>query len=100
MASGSLRDGHEHAADVPTFRLGMIVRADEGHETFVAVRVSGSISDDLVSVILRNVPGCDPEMWDAAIRLPERPLIGPEQAWYNLMDPLEAAKLLDEEDNR
>jgi hypothetical protein len=34
------------------------------------------------------------------VRLPERRLLGPERAWYNLMNPIEAAKLLDEEDNR
>jgi hypothetical protein len=76
LTCGSLRDGHEHAADFPTFRLGIIVRADDGHETYVAVRVTGTIPEDLVSIILRHVPGCDPELWDAVIRLPERPLFG------------------------
>jgi hypothetical protein len=74
------------------------VRADDGHETYVAVRVTGAIPEDLASIILRHVPGCDPELWDAVIRLPECPLLGPEQAWFNLMDPIEAAKLLDEAD--
>ena len=98
LTCGSLRDGHEHAVDFATFRLGIIVRADDGHETYVAVRVTGAIPEDLVSIILRHVPGCDPELWDVVIRLPERPLLGPEQAWFNLMDPTEAAKLLDEAD--
>jgi hypothetical protein len=92
----SLRDCHEHAADFMTFRLGIVVRADEGHETYVAVRITGSVSDDLVSVLLRHVPGCDPQSWDSVTRLPERDLAGPEQAWFNLMEPVEAAKLLDE----
>jgi hypothetical protein len=99
LTARSLRDGHEHAADLPSYRIGIIVRADKGHETYVAVRVTGSVPDDLVSVILRNVPGCDPELWDPVIRLPERRLLGPEQAWYNLMNPIEAAKLLNEEDS-
>lgn len=98
LTAGSLRDGREYTADFPAFRLGVVVRADDGHETYVAVRVTGSISEDLVSVVLRNVPGCDPESWDVVLHLPERPLIGPEQAWYNLMDPIEAAKLLNEDD--
>jgi hypothetical protein len=99
LTARSLSDGHEHAADFPAFRVGIVVRADEGHETYIAVRVTGSIPDSLVSIILRNVPGCDPEFWDLVPRLPERRLLGPEQAWYNLMNPAEAAKLLNEEDN-
>jgi hypothetical protein len=50
------------------------------------------------SVILRNVPGCDPALWDAVVRLPDRTLAGPEQAWFNLMDPIEAAKILEADD--
>jgi hypothetical protein len=98
LTAGSLRDGHEHAVDFTAFRLGIVVRADKGHETYVAVRITGSVSSDLVSIILRNVPGCDAELWDPVIRLPERHLLGPEQAWYNLMNPIEAAKLLDDQD--
>jgi hypothetical protein len=40
--AGSLHDGHEHAADFPGFRLGVIVRAEDGHETYVAIRISGA----------------------------------------------------------
>lgn len=97
LARGSLRDGHEHATDFPGFRLGIVVRADDGHETYVAVRITGSIPHDLTSVILRHVPGCDAELWDTVIRLPERRLLGPEQAWFNIMDPKAAAQLLEEE---
>jgi hypothetical protein len=98
LISRSLRDGREYAADFMNFRLGIVVRADEGHETYVAIRIAGSVRDDLVSVILRNVPGCDPALWDAVMRLPDRTLTGPEQAWFNLMDPIEAAKILDADD--
>src|SRR5262249_29109399 len=38
LVRGSLRDGHEHAVDLSGFRLGLLVRADHGHETYVAVR--------------------------------------------------------------
>ncbi|WP_409475122.1 hypothetical protein [Streptomyces sp. HC307] len=61
LTRGSLHDGHEHAADFPTFRLGILVRADDGHETYAAVRITGSVPDDLAAVILRHVPGCDPK---------------------------------------
>lgn len=97
LTCGSLHDGHEHAADLSGFRLGIVVRADDGHETYVAVKITGSVPDDLVAVILRHVPGCDPELWDTAVRLPERSLYGPEQAWFNIMDPKAAARLLEED---
>jgi hypothetical protein len=35
LLHGSLRDGHEHAADFAGFRLGVIIRAEDGHETYV-----------------------------------------------------------------
>lgn len=97
LARGSLHDGHEHAADLPGFRLGIVVRADDGNETYVAVKITGSVPGDLVAVILRHVPGCDPELWDTAVRLPERSLFGPEQAWFNVMEPKAAAQLLEED---
>lgn len=97
LTCGSLHDGHEHAADLAGFRLGIVVRAGDGHETYVAVKITGSVSGDLIAVILCHVPGCDPELWDTVVRLPERSLFGPEQAWFNIMDPKAAAHLLEAE---
>lgn len=95
LTAGSLRDGHEHAADYPSFRLGLLVRADEGHATYVAVRITGSVPIELTAVILRNVPGCDPQSWWPEASLPARHLMPAEQAWSTLMDPTAAAELLD-----
>ena len=97
LSRGSLRDGHEHAADFPAFRLGILVRADDGHETYAAVRITGSVPDDLIAVILRHVPGCDPSAWYPEYALPSRSLLPAEQAWSTLMDPKAAAELLNEE---
>jgi hypothetical protein len=96
LTAGSLRDGHEHAADYQGFRLGLLVRADEGHATYVAVRITGPIPDDLTAVILRNVPGCDPKSWWPEASLPARHLLPAEQAWSTLMDPQAAAGLLEQ----
>jgi hypothetical protein len=98
LTRGSLCDGHEHAADFPAFRLGILVRADDGHEAYAAVRITGSVPDDLIAVILRHVPGCDLESWYPEYALPSRRLLPAEQAWSTLMDPAAAAKLLDEHD--
>ncbi|MDT3400762.1 hypothetical protein RKE29_29890 [Streptomyces sp. B1866] len=91
----SLRDGREHSTDFDTFALGLQVRADDGYETYVAVRITGSVPPDLAVVILGNVPGCEREGWYPEYALPERELLPAEQAWSNLMDPVEAARLLD-----
>lgn len=97
LTRGSLHDGHEHAADFATFRLGILVRAEDGHETYVAVRITGSVPDDLTAVVLRHVPGCEPTDWYPEYALPSRSLLPAEQAWSTLMDPKAAAELLNEE---
>ncbi|WP_344258887.1 hypothetical protein [Streptomyces sodiiphilus] len=42
LTRATLRDGREHAVDFDTFTVGVQVRADDGHETYVAVRITGS----------------------------------------------------------
>jgi hypothetical protein len=98
LTAGSLRDGREHAADFDGFRIGLLVRADDGHETYAAVRITGSVPGDLIAVILRNVPGCDPKSWWPETALPARPLMPAEQAWSTLMDSKAAAELLEQMD--
>jgi hypothetical protein len=79
------------------FRLGILVRADDGHETYVAVRITGSVPDDLTAIVLRHVPGCEPTDWYPEYALPSRSLLPAEQAWSTLMDPKAAAELLNDE---
>lgn len=95
LVRDSLTDGREYAADLPTFTLGVQVRADNGHETYVAIRITGSVSGNLTKVILDIVPGCDREGWYPEAAMPDRVLNRNEQAWSNIMDPTIAAKLLD-----
>ena len=97
LVRGSLRDSHEHAADFAGFRLGIIVRAEDGHETYVAIRITGSVHKDLIATILNRVPGCAPDAWFPEYALPERELLPAEQAWSNIMDPKAAAQLLEEQ---
>ncbi|HEX3785118.1 MAG TPA: hypothetical protein VHX38_36130 [Pseudonocardiaceae bacterium] len=98
LIRASLRDGYEHTFTFPTFALSIQVRADDGHETYVAVRITGSVRENLVYLVLDLVPGCDRDGWYPEQRLPHRILQGAEQAWSNIMDPIAAAKLLDEVD--
>jgi hypothetical protein len=97
LVHSSLRDGQEHVVDFDTFTLGLQVRADDGHETYLAVRVTGSVPANLTTLILRNVPGCEADGWYPEYALPERDLLPAEQAWSNLTDPSEAARVLDAE---
>ncbi|BCY05494.1 hypothetical protein [Actinoplanes sp. L3-i22] len=94
LVRGSLGDGHEHASDFPGFRLGVIVRADDGNETYVAIRITGSVPERLIALILARIPGCAADAWFPEYALPERSLLPAEQAWSNLMDPKAAAELL------
>jgi hypothetical protein len=97
LSRASLLDGKEHIATLGGAVLGIQVRASQGHETYVAVRIIGSVPDAVTVIVLDLVPGCDLDGWFPEYSLPERPLEAAEQAWSNLMDPIEAAKLLDEE---
>lgn len=97
LVRGSLRDGREHAADVDTFTVGVQVRADHGHETYVAIRITGSVPANLTQIILEIVPGCETDGWYPEAVLPGRYLAANEQAWSNIMDTEAAAKLLDVE---
>ncbi|MBT3166944.1 hypothetical protein HTV80_28175 [Streptomyces sp. Vc74B-19] len=99
LARASLRDGREHAVEFDTFTIGLQVRADDGHETYLAVRITGSVPPNVTPLILRHVPGCDVEGWYPEYALPERELLPAEQAWSNIMDPRAAAEVLDDPDD-
>jgi len=92
----SLLDGHEHAVMLDGAALGIHVLADQGHETYVAIRIIGSVPKRLAATIVSLVPGCEPDTWMSDYAMPERPMAPEEQIWSNLMDPTPAAKLLDE----
>ncbi|MEO3856305.1 hypothetical protein [Acrocarpospora sp. B8E8] len=77
--------------------IGIQVRAEDGHETYCAVRITGPVLTDLVALVVELVPGCDPQSWAPELRMPDRSLIGNEQIWSTLIDPHAAAKLLDTE---
>ncbi|GIG89451.1 hypothetical protein [Plantactinospora endophytica] len=95
LVRASLHDGHEHTADLETFVLGVQVRADAGHETYVAIRITGSVPENITQIILDIVPGCEHGGWFPETALPDRGLQPNEQAWSNIMDTAAAAKLLD-----
>lgn len=92
----SLLDGREHAAMLDGAALGIQVLAHQGHETYVAIRIIGSVPRRLVATVLSLVPGCQLDAWMSDYAMPERAVAPEEQIWSNIMDPADAAKFLDE----
>ena len=95
LIRASLLDGHEHTAQVAKASLGVLVRADSDHETYVALRIHGSVPKNMLIVILDLVPGCDRHGWLPELAMPHRALAPGEQLWSNLMDPVVASQLID-----
>ncbi|WP_239381371.1 MULTISPECIES: hypothetical protein [unclassified Frankia] len=93
----SLLDGQEHAVMLDGAALGIQVLADQGHETYVAIRIIGSVPRRLVATILSLVPGCAADAWMSDYAMPQRAVAPEEQIWSNIMDPAEAAKFLDQQ---
>jgi hypothetical protein len=81
----SLLDGHEHAADILGAELGIQVKGDGDRDTYVAVRIVGSVPE----VLLATVP---------EFAMPDRPLKPGEQVYSNVMDCAAAARLLESRD--
>ncbi|MFD3704240.1 hypothetical protein ACFWUP_13945 [Nocardia sp. NPDC058658] len=84
-------------AEIPAWLVSAGLRED-GHETYVAIRITGSVPPEFTAVILHRVPGCAPDAWFPESSLPEREVMPAEQVWSNMMDPKEAARLLEDHD--
>jgi hypothetical protein len=97
LVRASLLDGREHAAMLDGAALGIQVLADQGHETYVAIRIIGSVPRLLVATILSLIPGCQADAWMSDYAMPERAVAPEEQIWSNIMDPAAAAKLLNDQ---
>jgi hypothetical protein len=95
LVCASLLDGHEHADEVAGAELGVLVQGSEERGTYIALRITGSVPDNMVAVVLSLVPGCDRDGWYPEFAMPNRALRPGEQAYSNLMDPAEAARLLE-----
>ncbi len=80
LVRASLLDGHEHTAQVTKAALGVLVRADSGHETYIALRILGPVPKNLLIVILDLVPGCDRNAWFPELAMPHRALEPGEQS--------------------
>jgi len=98
ITRASLADGREHSTNIAGASIGIQVRADDGHETYISVRITGSFRPETVSIVLHAVPGCDAS-WGPESAMPDRPLRANEQVWSNIMDAQEAARFLDEMDD-
>ncbi len=98
LVKSTLQDGREHAALLDGLALGIQVRTRSEHETYVAIRIIGSVPGNLTALILSSVPACSPTGWAIDYTMPDRPIAVAEQVWSNLMDPAQAAKFLRDDD--
>lgn len=96
LARASLLNGQEHDGHVAGARIGVLVRADDGHETYIAIRITGPVPHDLTTLVLDCVPGCDRTTWYPEATMPTRLAEPREEIWSNIMDAVTAAKLLDQ----
>ena len=96
----SLLDSYEHSATISGAEIGIQVKGDADRETYVALRIIGSVPESFVAVVLDLVPGCDRDGWYPEFVMPDRSLKSGEQAYSNVMDPAAAAKLLQDQDAR
>lgn len=96
LTRASLLDGHEHDGQVAGARVGVLVRADDGHETYIAIRITGPVPRDLTTLVLDCVPGCERTTWYPEAAMPTRLTEPREEVWSNIMDPATAAKLVDQ----
>ncbi|MEU0572111.1 hypothetical protein ABZ297_42850 [Nonomuraea sp. NPDC005983] len=95
LVTRSLLSGREQCEDLAGYTLAILIRADEGHETYVGVRIIGHVTIADQATILDAVPGCDRDSWYPDV-MPHRDLESGEVVWSNLMDPPAAAALLAE----
>ncbi|MEU9884173.1 hypothetical protein [Sphaerisporangium sp. NPDC051011] len=91
----ALLAGREQREDLAGYTLAVLVRAEEGHETYVGVRIIGHVTIADQAAILDAVPGCDRDSWYPDV-MPHRDVESGEVIWSNLMDPHAAAALLAE----
>ena len=76
----SLLDGREHAVMLNGAALGIHILADQGHETYVAIRIIGSVPKRLAATIVSMVPGHEADTWMPDYAMPERPMAPEERA--------------------
>ncbi|WP_424535958.1 hypothetical protein ACOZ38_39065 [Sphaerisporangium viridialbum] len=95
LVAHALLTGREQREDLAGYTLAVLVRADEGHETYVGIRIIGHVTIADQAAILDAVPGCDRDSWYPDV-MPHRDVESGEVIWSNLMDLHAAAALLAE----
>lgn len=95
LVINALLTGGEQCGDLDGFSLAVLVRGDEGHETYVGICIVGRVAIADQAIILDAIPGCDRDSWYPDV-MPHRAAVDGEVIWSNLMDPQAAADLMAE----
>jgi hypothetical protein len=96
LIAESLRTGHLMVADLQDHRIKALVRADNGHEGYLAIFAEGIPNPEMFALLLDCVPGVAPDDWQ-----PEpsdiaelQPSLG-EIVWSTLLPPEVASAILE-----
>ena len=95
----SLLDGREHSTVIVGAELWIQAKGHNDRETYVALRIVGSVPEHILAVVLDLVPGCERDGWYPEFCMPDRPLRPGEMAYSNIMDAAAAVRLLQDRDH-
>ena len=95
---GALRSfGRYRRRRLPTFLVILALVKLRKRQLCCHSRIIGSVPIRLVATILSLMPGCELDAWMSDYAMPERAVAPKEQIWSNIMDPVAAAKFLDQQ---
>lgn len=65
LVAMSLTTGHLAVAEFRSHRVKALVRADDGHEAYLAIIAEGIPDPEVIALLLDSVPGVAPDDWQA-----------------------------------
>lgn len=95
----SLRTGHLAVATFRSHRLKALVRADHGHESYLAIIAEGVPHPEVFALLLDCVPGVSPDDWQLEPSpVPEMEPVSGELIWSTLLPSEVAGEILERYD--
>jgi hypothetical protein len=93
--AGSLRDGKVQIAEFRYHRISALVRADDGHDAYLAITADGVPDPKVIAVILAAVPGVSADDWrPEPAAIPGLSTAPGEVIWSTCLQPEASARVL------
>lgn len=100
LIAESLRTGHLMVAEFQDHRIKALVRADNGHEGYLAIFAEGIPDPEMFALLLDCVPGVAPTDWQPEpSEVAEMTPSPGEIIWSTLLPPEVASQILDASEN-